>query len=82
MPRIVNSKWRAEMQAKVDSGAKVDETLAFAKAKQALIFMLSATGRPYKVHKMGCGADRITTDTEKCPLCASPYTQRRVECKV
>ena len=69
MGMIVSPKWVDRIHTLLNNGAKIDEILSFNKAKQYLITELTKRGIPFKVHSMGCGVSRITTDTTTCPCC-------------
>lgn len=69
MPKRLNPAWTTRMHALIDGKKPVDETMASTLAKQFLIKALAEAGRPYKIHQLGCGVVRITTEVDTCPCC-------------
>ena len=75
MPRL-NPAWVQKVREEVTEpdGAggfqnSIDRTISVNAAAKALIVMLSEAGRPFKVHNLGAGVKRITTNTDTCPCC-------------
>ena len=72
MAQKISQKWKDETEAAILSGSPIDVTTAFRQATQWLVITLSRCGIPYKLHNLGCGVTRITTDTTICPCCKRP----------
>ena len=69
MARRLSPVWTAQMIEQLDSGEPIDLTLSFNPAAQWLITKLSRADRPFRVYQLGAGVKRITTVTDRCPLC-------------
>lgn len=65
----VSSKWMAYQSDLIKEGKSIDAISVSTEATQWLIASLSRHGTPYKVHSLGAGVKRITTDTDTCPCC-------------
>jgi hypothetical protein len=69
MAKIVNEQWKADLRSALLQNQPIDVTSAFRAAIQWLVVQLSNNGKPYKLHNLGAGVIRITTETTKCPCC-------------
>jgi len=67
--KIISPRWAKEMEEKLDNGQPIDVTTAFSKAVAWLVLRLVNLDRPFKIHNLGGGVKRITTDTDICPCC-------------
>ena len=65
----LNPKWQSAMQEKLDLKQEIDFTSSCNMAVQWLIQKLVFHNRPYKLHNLGAGVKRLTTDTDVCPCC-------------
>jgi hypothetical protein len=65
----VNPTWAEKVAKQVREGYEVDRTIAFNKAAQYLIQILTKYNRPFKIYNLGAGVKRITTNTDTCPCC-------------
>lgn len=66
---MVNPKWAAEIEEKLDNKVSLDEVISFNPASQWLIIKLSYLNKPFKIYNLGSGVKRITTETDTCPCC-------------
>lgn len=67
--RRINPKWTERVTALLDGSQAIDETSGFLSATQWLVIQLTKRDRPFRIHNLGAGVRRITTDTETCPCC-------------
>ena len=65
----INPKWQADIESSILQNKEIDSTLTFAQAAKWLVATLARYGRPFKIHKLGLGVVRITTQCDKCPCC-------------
>lgn len=66
----VNRKWMESMLKKLnDDPSNFDEIVTYPPAKKWLVRHLAESGMMFKVHGLGAGVSRITTNTEVCPYC-------------
>ena len=69
MPIRLNPARAEELLNTMKSGGKVDITTGHTFVKQWLVINLTHTNRSFKIHKLGAGVERITTETDTCPCC-------------
>ena len=69
----LNPTWKAEQVKKLEAALvehKIYEmTISLPMAKKWVIFELDRRSIPFKVHNLGAGVAKITTDTDTCPCC-------------
>ena len=69
MAKVINPDWKADMRSLMMQCQPIDVTTSFKAAVQWLVVELSKRGVPYKLHNLGAGVTRLTTDTTTCPCC-------------
>jgi len=72
----LNPAWVAEMESKLNFKQPIDVTLAYPTPQKWLIVQLTRRGIPFACLNVGVGVRRITTDTDKCPLCKRPIEKK------
>jgi hypothetical protein len=65
----INPKFIEAQTKLMQENAPIDVTSTYNQAIQWLIRELALRGRPYKLHQLGAGVKRVTTDTDVCPCC-------------
>lgn len=65
----LSEAWTSNMAEKISEGLPIDVTIASTMAAQFIVVRLSKVNRPFKIHNLGAGVKRITTDTVICPCC-------------
>jgi len=69
MAKIVSPKWAAEVESKIFQHQPIDVISSSLVATQWLVSKLARLEIPFKIHNLGAGVKRITTDTDTCPYC-------------
>ena len=69
MAKVVNKAWKNDMESLIFQHQPIDVTISFRPALQWLVIKLSNIGVGFKLHNLGAGVTRITTDTTICPCC-------------
>ena len=70
--KVISRKWEAQVIADLRDRKPIDVTTGEPIVKKFLVSLLTCRNIPFKVHNMGCGVSRITTDTDTCPCCGKP----------
>lgn len=72
----INPIWKEKMLVKLNERGDpekipedIDVVTGFNKSIQWLIMELTERGIPFKLYNLGAGAKRVTTNTDKCPMC-------------
>ena len=65
----INPKWAEKILQCIVARSTIDEISSYKPATQWLIYQLTKRNLPYKIHNLGAGVQRITTDTDTCPCC-------------
>ncbi len=65
----INPSWQNEIMSSILQNKKIDSTITFTAAAKWLVAILAKHGVPFKIHKLGLGVVRITTDCDTCPCC-------------
>ena len=71
---MINQIWIAKVKEEIEevkTGTRkhIEMTLSYAPAKKFLICRFVEAGLPFRVHNLGCGVCKITTQTDICPKC-------------
>jgi len=69
MAVLLSNRWKDHMMQRMDQALPIDETTGCNVAIRWLIINLSSRGTPFKLHNLGAGVKRVTTDTDTCPCC-------------
>lgn len=65
-------QWALRIQELIDRAQPVDRICSKAYEANWLVATLAKYNIPFKVHNLGAGVKRITTDTDTCPCCKKP----------
>ena len=77
MKMMLNPDWVKEMRRKRKMGELIDQTITSNLPAKWLIAYLSKNNTPFKIHNLGAGVKRITTDTDTCPICKKKLVMDR-----
>jgi hypothetical protein len=61
--------WAKRVGDLLDARQPIDETTHYTPAIQFIVTRLAKSGRAFRIHQLGAGVKRITTDTDTCPCC-------------
>jgi len=71
MAKKLNPEWVAKIESEIFQSQRIDKILDSMVAIKWLVAKLAGCKIPYKIHNLGAGVYRITTNTESCPCCGA-----------
>jgi len=65
----INPEWQKRLHLAINNLERIDEVVGWAPGAKWLVASLAKKNIGFRVHNLGAGVKRITTETDLCPKC-------------